>query len=221
MNLVLNARGVNSIVVPVTAEIDSIQIGNGTPGQFLTLLFIQDAVGHDVSAGGGNLQGFITPGEAAFDVTAESFTFNSQANTWVNIVPSSAVGVGSFSGDGVIFNNSGSTGAVTATLANAGAHSVLGNPSATAAAPEYTNSPVVADLEIFTGGVLKFSTDTGISRVSAAKVAIGDGTADDDSGTIDAGAYEVGGVAGASGGPFTVISGITVVNGIVTAITGS
>ena len=210
MNLVLNARGVNSIVVPVTAEIDSIQIGNGTPGQFLTLLFIQDAVGHDVSAGGGNLQGFITPGEAAFDVTAESFTFNSQANTWVNIVPSSAVGVGSFSGDGVM-----------ATLANAGAHSVLGNPSATAAAPEYTNSPVVADLEIFTGGVLKFSTDTGISRVSAAKVAIGDGTADDDSGTIDAGAYEVGGVAGASGGPFTVISGITVVNGIVTAITGS
>lgn len=36
-----------------------------------------------------------------------------------------------------------------------------------------------------------------------------------------AASYAVGATAGASGGPFTTISGITVVNGIVTAITGS
>ena len=40
-------------------------------------------------------------------------------------------------------------------------------------------------------------------------------------GTLDAAGYQVGGVAGAAGGTFTVITSITVSNGIITAIAGS
>lgn len=67
MNLVLDARGQNSFVVPVTAQIDSITINNGSPGQFVTVLFLQDGTGHTAAAGGGNLQGFL-----AVDTTASS-----------------------------------------------------------------------------------------------------------------------------------------------------
>lgn len=40
-------------------------------------------------------------------------------------------------------------------------------------------------------------------------------------GNVDAASYSVGGAAGATAGPFTVITGITVVGGIVTALTGT
>ena len=90
MNLVLNARGVNSFVVPVTAQIDSITIQNGSPGQFVTLLFIQDGTGHTVSAGGGNLVGLLAVPSGAFDVNAQSFTYDSQSNDFINIVPAAA-----------------------------------------------------------------------------------------------------------------------------------
>lgn len=49
-------------------------------------------------------------------------------------------GVASFTGDNVLLNNSGSTGAVTATLVNAAANSVLGNNTASPAAPAYQTS---------------------------------------------------------------------------------
>lgn len=57
-------------------------------------------------------------------------------------------GVASFTGDGTVLSNSGSTGAVTATLATAGARTVLGNNTASTAAPTYTNSPVVVQLVV-------------------------------------------------------------------------
>jgi hypothetical protein len=41
------------------------------------------------------------------------------------------------------------------------------------------------------------------------------------SGNCRAASYNVGATAGASGGPFTSVTGITVVNGIVTAIAGT
>ncbi len=47
------------------------------------------------------------------------------------------------------------------------------------------------------------------------------GTSVDLSGDCKAATYHVGATAGVSAGPFTTISGITVVNGIVTALTGS
>jgi hypothetical protein len=83
MVLVLDAAGVNNLVVPVTSAITEIEISGGLPGQFLTLLFLQDGVGHAVNAGGGNIQGLPTIADEEFDVTACSLTFNSQANTWV------------------------------------------------------------------------------------------------------------------------------------------
>jgi hypothetical protein len=87
MNLVLDARGQTSLVVPVTAEIDSISIENGSPGQFVTVLFLQDHIGHNVSSGGGNLVGLFPVASGPSEVTAESFAFNSLANEWINIVP--------------------------------------------------------------------------------------------------------------------------------------
>lgn len=55
---------------------------------------------------------------------------------------------------------------------------------------------------------------------STGSVLINTATADC-SGNLDAATFSVGGVAGASGGPFTTITSITVVNGIVTAISGT
>lgn len=55
-------------------------------------------------------------------------------------------GVSSFTGDGVIISNSASTGAVTDTLVAATAKSVLGNATASSAAPTYTTAPVVSGL---------------------------------------------------------------------------
>lgn len=46
-------------------------------------------------------------------------------------------GVSSFTGDGTLINNSGSTGAVTVTLGNAGAHKWWGNNTGSTAAPGY------------------------------------------------------------------------------------
>ena len=58
-------------------------------------------------------------------------------------IPNPPQGVTSFTGDGTILSNSGSTGAVTATLANASAQTVLGNATGSSGGPAYTNSPVV------------------------------------------------------------------------------
>jgi hypothetical protein len=53
----------------------------------------------------------------------------------------SGSGVSSFSGDSALLSNSSSTGAVTATLANAAADSVWGNATGSSAAPGYTTNP--------------------------------------------------------------------------------
>lgn len=52
-------------------------------------------------------------------------------------------GVSSLTGDGVLFNNSASTGAVTLTKANAGANTVLGNATGSGAIPTYTAAPIL------------------------------------------------------------------------------
>lgn len=54
--------------------------------------------------------------------------------------------VTSLTGDGTIFNNSASTGAVTLTFANAAAFTVLGNPTSSAATPVYTASPELSSV---------------------------------------------------------------------------
>lgn len=52
-------------------------------------------------------------------------------------IPQYVGGVSSFTGDSTILSNSASTGAVTATLANAAAYTALGNFTSSAAAPTY------------------------------------------------------------------------------------
>lgn len=55
-----------------------------------------------------------------------------------------AANVISVSGDGTLYTNSASTGAVTLTLGNAAAYSVWGNNTSSSATPAYTNSPTLS-----------------------------------------------------------------------------
>ena len=67
--------------------------------------------------------------------------------------------------------------------------------------------------------LLNFNEDVGIARASAGNMKITNGSSG--YGTIDASGYSASGTAGVTAGPFTVITGITVKNGLVTALTGS
>lgn len=71
--------------------------------------------------------------------------------------------VTSFTGDGTILNNSASTGAVTATLANAAANTVLGNATTGAAAPTYTANPFVSTISLGTNTTTNAINITGQS----------------------------------------------------------
>lgn len=64
--------------------------------------------------------------------------------------------VTSVSGDGTIISNSGSTGAVTLTLENATAKSLLGNSGSSAGAPSYLTSPTVSGT--LTGAIYNATT---------------------------------------------------------------
>lgn len=66
----------------------------------------------------------------------------------------SGAGVSSFTGDGTLLNNSASTGAVTATLVNAPANSVLGNNTGSAAAPAYQTSIALSGTIAATGSLI-------------------------------------------------------------------
>lgn len=66
---------------------------------------------------------------------------------------------------------------------------------------------------------VSWNSDTGITRNSAGVVKVTNGGAG--YGDIDASGYRASGTAGVTAGPYTVITSITVKNGLVTAITGS
>ena len=71
--------------------------------------------------------------------------------------------VSSFTGDGTIISNSASTGAVTATLANAAAGAILNNATGSAAAPTYTITPVIGSSS--TSGYLTVQGGTAASTM--------------------------------------------------------
>jgi hypothetical protein len=64
-----------------------------------------------------------------------AFVYSDNTNYFANV--SSSNGVTSFSGDGVLANNSSSTGNVTLSLVNAPAHKYLGNNTGSATTPAY------------------------------------------------------------------------------------
>lgn len=79
-------------------------------------------------------------GEAPL-VAGTNMTFTPAANGLTIASTGGGGGVSSITGDSTIISNSGSTGAVTLTLANAAAGTVLGNATSSAAAPTYTHTP--------------------------------------------------------------------------------
>ena len=167
MNLVLDARGQNSFVVPVIAQIDSITINNGSPGQFVTLLFLQDGTGHTVAAGSGNLAGFLAVDSTASAVTAQSFTFNSQGNKWVNIVPPSASDVISvFGRSGVVVATTGDyTVAKVTGAAPLDAPTFTGVPAAPTAAPG-TNTTQLGTTAFVTAAVAALAAKIKTNRTN-------------------------------------------------------
>lgn len=100
------------------------------------------------TAGDGHDAGASCP--ASGQVLGRVLSTNGSAGTYViSIGPEgcggAVVGVASFTGDGGLLNNSASTGAVTATLATAGAHKYWGNNTGSTAPPGY-DSLVSADI---------------------------------------------------------------------------
>ena len=81
-----------------------------------------------------------------------------------------AGGVTSFSGDGVVLNNSGSTGVVTATLATHTANTVFAGPTSGGAATPTFRALVAADLPAGTGTVTSFSAGN-IGTIATTSVA--------------------------------------------------
>jgi hypothetical protein len=85
-------------------------------------------------------------------------------------------GVSSFTGDGTILSNSASTGAVTATLVNAGAGTVLGDNGGSAAAPSYISTPVLGVSG--TAGTLSMFPTSGNFKTILGSVATATNTVD-------------------------------------------
>ena len=83
-----------------------------------------------------------------------------------NCLPGSGSGVSAWSGDGALYTNSSSTGAVTATLGTAGAHKWWGNNTGSTATPGY-ESIGYADLPALSAnqvlGALTATTPSGLS----------------------------------------------------------
>lgn len=76
-----------------------------------------------------------------------------------------------------------------------------------------------AGLYLTPAAPVSWNSDTGIARNSAGVVRVTNGGAG--YGDIDASGYRASGTAGVTAGPYTVITSITVKNGLVTAIAGS
>jgi hypothetical protein len=118
-------------------------------------------------------------------------------------------GVSSFTGDGTLLSNSGSTGAVTATLANAGAHKYFGNNTGSSAAPAY-DSLVAGDLPLASGsavGAVELQT-TLVGSTPVVPQEIAYGTAALPTSAIGSGACSAACQSGScTGGTFTVTGG--------------
>lgn len=74
-------------------------------------------------------------------------------------------GVTSISGDGTVINNSSSTGAVTLNLANAPASTVLGNNTASSAAPAYIYGDVGINISTATSGTINLTANSASTQV--------------------------------------------------------
>ena len=125
-------------------------------------------------------------------VAASIIASNASARTNGGTGGSGTVTSVTFTGDGIVDSSTPSaavtaSGTLTSTLANAAQNSVLaGQPSGGAAAPTYQTAPTLGNLGLLTAGVYNWNSDTGMSRDSSGSVDVGNGTAADKSGTLNA-----------------------------------
>ena len=124
-----------------------------------------------------------------------TFQFDSNGNISAYIPTAVAGGVTSLSGDGVVYNNALSVGAVTLSLISQTANTVFAGPTLGGAATPTFRALVAADLPAGTsawasltgtlsnGQVIPYA-DSGISRLAASYLAIGNGTNGDYSGSL-------------------------------------
>lgn len=106
---------------------------------------------------------------------------------------------------------------LTGTAAGLTAGTVTTNANLTGPITSTGNGTAIASQ---TGTGTKFVVDTSPTLVTPV-LGVASGTSVDLSGDCKAATFHVGATAGADGGPFTTITGITVVKGIITAIAGT
>jgi hypothetical protein len=147
----------------------SLAIGNGTTGNTSGSLTLSSLYASLVDTVAVTLTGVFTDGTGSVGTNGQVLSSTVTGTKWIN---AAASGVTSVSGDGTILSNSGSTGAVTLTLENAGQNTVLAGPiSGGTGAPTY-RSFGVADLP--TSGTWAFAgTFSGNSTVSGNELITG------------------------------------------------
>jgi hypothetical protein len=101
-----------------------------------------------------SIYGLVTAGSGV------TITGSGTAASPFSVIASGTSGVSTFTGDGTILSNSASSGAVTATLENAAANSVLGNNTGSSAAPSYQTLIDLAGAIISVPSTLTISTST-------------------------------------------------------------
>jgi hypothetical protein len=122
----------------------------GTPGEILWLhntsgstLTLANQSGSEPTAANKIITG--TGGNVALKTnTSVTLQYDGTSSRWRVTGGSGIAGVTSFTGDGALLINVGSTGAVTATLGSANAYTLWGNNTAISATPTYTTAPVVS-----------------------------------------------------------------------------
>jgi len=144
MVLTLDARTGNYFPIIVAAAITEILIENGTDGQVLSLVFQQDATGHAVSAGGGNIQGFVTPSASPNALSAQQLICSQTDDTWISLQSSA----------GAPLNSPAFTGTPTAPTAAPGTNTTQLATTAFVEAAVSGGAPLTAKVTISSARIL-------------------------------------------------------------------
>lgn len=125
--------------------------------------------------------------------------------------------------------NSTAPAAIGGTTPGAGAFTTLSATGTTNFSGVMSTNAGTGVASLYNSGVLGWTNsgaptgtvDSGLSRTTGAEIAFGNGTQGDVSGVCRAASYKAGATAGVTAGPFTAITSIRAVGGLVTVLTGT